>query len=117
MNYFSKFLHRLVVLLIFVSIVALISFMISNNIEYTLSQLPIYQTNLQIVVDNLAEGFGLSNAPSLNKIIENWWRGVDLQSFAFRAFGSISSVISKLKKGMIVKKLSKQKKNLERIVV
>ncbi len=92
MNYFSKFIHRLVVLLIFVSIVALISFMISNNIEYTLSQLPIYQANLQIVVDNLAEGFGLSNAPSLNKIIENWWRGVDLQSFAFKAFGSISSV-------------------------
>ncbi|MDB2560056.1 AI-2E family transporter, partial [Amylibacter sp.] len=67
-------------------------FMISNNIEYTLSQLPIYQTNLQIVVDNLAEGFGLSNAPSLNKIIENWWKSIDLQSFAFRAFGSISSV-------------------------
>ena len=66
--------------------------MISNNIEYTLSQLPIYQTNLQIVVDNLAEGFGLSNAPSLNKIIENWWKSIDLQSFAFRAFGSISSV-------------------------
>ena len=52
MNYFPKFIHRLIVLLIFIFIVALISLMISNNIEHTLLQLPIYQTNLQTLNRN-----------------------------------------------------------------
>lgn len=92
MNYLPKFIHRFIVLLTFVFTVVIISLMISNNIEYTLSQLPVYQANLQIVVDRLAERLGLTNVPSFNNIIQNWWNSVDLQSFAFRAFGSISSV-------------------------
>ena len=96
MNYFPRFIHRLIVLLIFIFIIALISLMISNNIEHTLLQLPIYQTNLQIVFDKLTDSFGLNNLPSLNSIIENWWSNVNLQAFALRALGSISSVGSVL---------------------
>lgn len=96
MGIFPSIVHRLIVLLIFITIVALISLMVSNNIEYILSQLPIYQTNLQIVVNSLATSFGLDNVPSIDKLIANWWSNIDIQTYAFRAFGSISSIGSVL---------------------
>lgn len=46
MDRFPGIVHRLMVLLIFVVVVVLIALMISNNIEYILSQLPVYQANL-----------------------------------------------------------------------
>ena len=96
MGSLPSIVHRLMVLLIFVIIVLLIVLMISNNIEYILSQLPLYQMNLQTLADSLAEKFELESVPSLDKIITNWWSKLDIQSFALRAVGSISSVGSVL---------------------
>lgn len=101
MGSFPAIIHRLLVLLIFVLIVALIVLMVSNNIEYILSQLPVYQANLQLIADNLAVRFGLDTMPSLDKVVTKWREELDIQSVALRAVGSISSVGSVLFMAML----------------
>jgi predicted PurR-regulated permease PerM len=101
MGSFPAIIHRLMVLLIFVLVVALIALMISNNIEYILSQLPLYQANLQTIADDLAVSFGLDTMPSLDKVVTKWREDLDIQSVALRAVGSISSVGSILFMAML----------------
>jgi predicted PurR-regulated permease PerM len=101
MGRFPAFVHRLLVLLIFVVIVVLIALMISNNIEYIISQLPLYQANLQTIADDLAVRFGLDTMPSLEKVVGTWREELDIQSVALRAVGSISSVGSVLFMAML----------------
>ena len=96
MDRFPPIIHRFMVLLIFVFVVVLIALMITNNIEYILSQLPAYQANLQTIADRLAVQFGLDTMPSLDKVVTKWREELDIQSVALRAVGSISSVGSVL---------------------
>jgi AI-2 transport protein TqsA len=101
MGRFPPIIHRLMVLLIFVIIVVLIALMVTNNIEYILSQLPLYQANLQTIADDMAVQFGLDTVPSLEKVIGTWREELDIQSVALRAVGSISSVGSVLFMAML----------------
>jgi predicted PurR-regulated permease PerM len=101
MGRFPPIIHRLMVLLIFVFIVILIALMVSNNIEYILSQLPLYQANLQTIADDMAVRFGLDTMPSLDKVVTKWRAELDIQSVALRAVGSISSVGSVLFMAML----------------
>ena len=101
MGRFPPIIHRLMVLLIFVIIVVLIALMVTNNIEYILSQLPLYQANLQTIADDMAVRFGLDTVPSLEKVIGTWREELDIQSVALRAIGSISSVGSVLFMAML----------------
>lgn len=101
MGRFPPIIHRLMVLLIFVIIVVLIALMVTNNIEYILSQLPLYQANLQTIADDMAVRFGLDTVPSLEKVIGTWREELDIQSVALRAVGSISSVGSVLFMAML----------------
>jgi predicted PurR-regulated permease PerM len=101
MDRFPPIIHRLLVLLIFVIVVVLIALMITNNIEYILSQLPLYQANLQVIVDDFATRFGLNEMPSLDKVVSKWREDLDIQSVALRAVGSISSVGSVLFMAML----------------
>ncbi len=95
------FVHRLLVLLIFVVIVLLIALMVTNNIEYILSQLPLYQANLQLIADGLAVQFGLDTMPSLDKVISKWRNELNFQKLALSTVGSISSVGSVLFMSML----------------
>ena len=101
MGRFPGIIHRLMVLLIFIVIVLLIALMITNNIEYILSQLPLYQANLQTIADDFAARFGLDAMPSLDKVVGKWRDELDIQSVALRAVGSISSVGSILFMAML----------------
>lgn len=96
MKRLPDFVPRFIVLMIFVVNVVMIVVMITNNIEHIIGQLPIYQENLQVMVNRISTSWEIQTMPSLEKLTSDWLEKLDIQALAIATFGSITSVGSVL---------------------
>ena len=92
MKKLPEFVPRFIVLMIFVVNVVMIVVMITNNIEHIIGQLPIYQENLQTMLNRVSTSWEFNAMPSLEKLTSDWLEKLNIQALAITAVGSITSV-------------------------